>query len=147
MQHSGILLVEDNPDDVLLVCRAFKAISSATTVTTVCDGLEGIAYLSGSGQFADRGKFPLPELLLLDLELPGMNGFQVLSWIRNNPDLKSLPVVVVTGAVNSSSLRTAYLLGANSFVVKPEDFTEYRASLKQTCEVWLHRARDLTAAA
>lgn len=146
MRPSGILLVEDNPDDVFLVCRALKAIGIDAPVTTVCDGLEAVAYLGGSGQYADRARFPIPRLMLLDLELPGMNGFEVLAWVRKNPDLKSLPVVVVTGAVNSSTLRTAYLLGANSFVVKPEDFTEYTASLKQTCDAWLRPAAVLPAA-
>ncbi len=137
MQPLGILLVEDNSDDVLLVSHALEAVGVTSPLVVVPDGQEAVAYLSGAGQYSDRHRFPLPQLVLLDLELPGMNGFQVLSWVRQNEQLRTLPIVVLTGSVFSSSINTAYLLGANSFVVKPTDFVELKSSLKQTCDFWL----------
>ncbi len=140
MDSSGILLVEDNPDDALLISRALKAIGVTSTLTVVPDGEEAIAYLAGTGQYSDRRRFPIPQLILLDLELPRINGFEVLSWLRKEPQFRKLPVVVLTATVFSSSIKTAYLLGANSFIVKPAGFSELTASLKQACDAWLSKS-------
>src|SRR4051794_32895735 len=92
----SLLLVEDNPDDVFFMRRALKAADVSNPLHLVVDGREAINYLEGAGQFADRSKFPLPCLVLLDLKLPHYSGHEVLRWIRERDDLKSLIVVVLT---------------------------------------------------
>ncbi len=137
MTRTGILLVEDNVDDALLAARALQAVGITSHVTILAEGNEAVAYLSGSGKYSDRLKFPLPQLVLLDLQLPGKSGFEVLSWARKQQELRDLPIVIITASPYASSLRTAYLLGSSSFVVKETNFSQYTANLKQACESWL----------
>ena len=92
-----ILLAEDDPNDTLLIKRAFQKAGFGSLLKTVNNGKQAIDYVAGVGEYADRGRFPLPFLLLLDLKMPGTNGFEVLTWIRSQPDLKRLLVVVLTG--------------------------------------------------
>src|SRR5436190_23460124 len=95
-ENAPVLLAEDDPDDVLLTHIAFEKARLANPLQVVRDGEEAIAYLQGEGRFADRRKYPLPILLLLDLKMPKINGFQVLEWLRHEPVLKRLPVAVMT---------------------------------------------------
>src|SRR5260221_1321895 len=96
--RSTVLLAEDDPDDVLLTQIAFEKARLANPLQVVRDGEEAIAYLNGEGHFADRHRFPFPILLLLDLKMPKLNGFQVLEWLRQHPRLKRLPVAVMTSS-------------------------------------------------
>jgi CheY-like chemotaxis protein len=91
----------------------------------VRDGEQCVAYLSGTGKFANRDEFPLPDLLLLDLKMPGMDGFDVLLWLRQQPTLSALRVIVITSSESLRDVNRAYQLGANSFLVKPGDFENY----------------------
>jgi len=120
-----ILLVEDREDDVVLLRRSFEKAAIANPVQVVKDGEDAIAYLSGTGRFSAREEFPLPELVLLDLKLPKLDGFEVLRWIRTQPALSGLRVVVLTSSNNLRDMNLAYALGANSFLVKPSDLKEY----------------------
>jgi len=117
-----ILLVEDDPNDVLLIQRAFRKSDVANPIQVVGDGEEAIAYLSGRGPYADRERYPLPVLLLLDLKLPRKSGFEVLEWLRQQPGLKRLPVAVLTSSAETPDINRAYDLGANSYLVKPVRF-------------------------
>jgi len=117
-----ILLVEDDPNDVLLIQRAFRKSNVANPIQVVGDGEEAIAYLSGRGPYADRERYPLPVLLLLDLKLPRKSGFEVLEWLRQQPGLKRLPVAVLTSSAETPDINRAYDLGANSYLVKPVRF-------------------------
>jgi len=117
-----ILLVEDDPNDVLLIRRAFRKSDVANPIQVVGDGEEAIAYLSGRGPYADRERTPLPVLLLLDLKLPRKSGFEVLEWLRQQPGLKRLPVAVLTSSAETPDVNRAYDLGANSYLVKPVRF-------------------------
>lgn len=117
-----VLLVEDDPNDVLLIRRAFRKSDVANPIQVVGDGEEAIAYLSGRGPYADRERYPLPVLLLLDLKLPRKSGFEVLEWLRQQPGLKRLPVVVLTSSAETPDVNRAYDLGANSYLVKPVRF-------------------------
>src|ERR1043166_4851684 len=119
-----ILLVEDNPDDVLLIQRAFQKAGLRDALKVVRDGAQAIEYLSGSGLYADRRRFPLPFLVLLDLKMPGTDGFEVLRWARAEPDLKRLLIVVLTSSNLQTDVDRAYELGANSYLVKPVEFDE-----------------------
>jgi CheY-like chemotaxis protein len=118
-------LVEDREDDVVLLRRSFEKAAIANPVQVVKDGEDAIAYLSGTGRFSARKEFPLPELVLLDLKLPKLDGFEVLRWIRTQPALSGLRVVVLTSSNNLRDMNLAYALGANSFLVKPTDLKEY----------------------
>src|SRR4030081_1713917 len=123
--HAVILLVEDRPDDVVLIRRAFLKGNIINPLFVVYDGEEAIAYLSGEGKYANREEYPLPDLLLLDLKMPQKDGFEVLQWIRDQPGLKSLRVVVLTSSEDLHEVNHAYELGANSFLVKPLEFENF----------------------
>jgi len=119
-----ILLVEDDSNDVLLLQRAFQKAGLRDALRVVRDGEEAIEYLSGHGPYADRDRHPLPFLVLLDLKMPGTDGFEVLQWARAEPDLKRLLIVVLTSSHLQSDVDRAYELGANSYLVKPVEFSE-----------------------
>ena len=122
MSNKIILLVEDDPNDVLLIQRAFQKAGLADSLKVVNDGDEAIEYLTGHGRFDDRSLFPLPYLLLLDLKMPGTDGFEVLRWARNQENLKRLLIVVLTSSNLQADVDRAYELGANSYLVKPVGF-------------------------
>src|SRR5438128_8818274 len=113
-----ILLVEDNPDDVDLTIRAFKKSNVANEVVVARDGVEALDYLFATGAHAGRNADALPQLILLDLKLPRMDGLQVLERIRNHPKTKVLPVVILTSSTEERDLVKGYALGANSYVKK-----------------------------
>ena len=115
------LLVEDNPDDSLLLKQAFNRGNLLNPMHVVTSGEEALEYFQGSGPFANRQEFPLPSVVLLDLRLPGMSGLDVLRWIRSQSALQTLRVIVLTSSESLQDVNQAYKLGANSFLVKPMD--------------------------
>jgi len=119
-----ILLAEDDPNDVMLLERAFEKAGLHDSLRVVQDGEMAMEYLSGRGIYADREQYPLPFLLLLDLKMPGTDGFEVLQWLRTEPELKRLLVVVLTSSNLQADVDRAYELGANSYLVKPVGFQE-----------------------
>ena len=133
-----ILLAEDREDDILLIRRALAAGSITNPLQVVRDGEEAIAYLQGEGKFADRTEYPLPTLLLLDLKMPKADGFEVLTWIRQQPLLNGLLVVVLTCSENIRDVTVAYQLGANSFMVKPMEFENVIELSKTLRNYWLN---------
>lgn len=133
----SVLLVEDDPDDVLLTQRAFKKANVANPLQVVTDGEEAVAYLSGQGRFADRGQYPLPMLLLLDLKLLRRSGLEVLEWLRAQPGLRRLPVVVLTSSKESRDVNRAYDLGVNSYLVKPVAFDSLQEMVQSLGFYWL----------
>jgi CheY-like chemotaxis protein len=133
-----ILLVEDREDDVFLVRKAFEKAYIINPLQVVRDGHEAVAYLKGEGSYANRIEYPLPSLVLLDLKLPGMDGFEVLQWIRQEPSLRSLPVVVLTSSDQIRDVNAAYQLGANSFLVKPLDFQNFIDLSKAIERYWIN---------
>jgi Response regulators consisting of a CheY-like receiver domain and a winged-helix DNA-binding domain len=120
-----ILLIEDRDDDVVILRRSFQQAGVGNPMQVVKDGEEAVAYLSGTGKYAERKEFPLPELVLLDLKLPRLDGFEVLRWIRTQPALSGLRVVVLSSSENIRDVNLAYALGANSFLVKPTNLKDY----------------------
>jgi CheY-like chemotaxis protein len=122
LTEQPILIVEDNPDDRILLQRAFRRARLTNPVHMVTDGEEAIAYLLGEGRFADRESNPFPVLVLLDLRLPRRSGLEVLQWMREHPTLRRLPVVVLTSSKEQSDINVAYDLGANSYLTKPIEF-------------------------
>jgi CheY-like chemotaxis protein len=135
-----ILLVEDNDDDVIFMTRAFKNAEIAQPLQIVNDGQQAIDYLAGAEAFADRARFPLPRLVLLDLQLPRKNGLEVLKWIREQPALQTLPVLVVSTSRETSDIESAYRLGANCYLVKPSTVGELMEMMKAFKAFWLTHA-------
>ena len=136
-ETSTILLVEDDPDDVLLIRRAFTKAGILDSMETVPDGEGAVAYLEGSGPYASRERFPLPAIILLDLKLPRKSGFEVLDWIRARPGLRRIPVVVLTGSEQRSDVNRAFDAGANSYLVKPVGIGALTEILKTLNVYWL----------
>lgn len=134
---SVVLLVEDNSTDALMVRRAFTKAVLRGTLEVVDDGDKAVAYLSGEGAYANRNRHPLPALILLDLKLPCRSGLEVLGWLRQQPRLKRLPVVVLTTSDENADINTAYDLGANSYLVKPVNFEALLEMVKGLGLYWL----------
>ncbi|MFN8544911.1 MAG: response regulator [Candidatus Binatia bacterium] len=132
-----ILLAEDEPDDVFLIRRAFVKTRLAVPLYTVSDGEEAVRYLAGEGAYADRSRHPLPVLLLLDLKMPRRSGFEVLTWLRSQPGLRRLPVVVLTSSAQSKDIDRAYDLGANSYLTKPVAFDDLLTVIKTLGVYWI----------
>jgi CheY-like chemotaxis protein len=130
-------LVEDTEDDALLIKRALLKGGVENPVKVLRDGAEAISYLKGEGEFLDRDEYPLPELMLLDLKMPIVDGFEVLRWVRRQPQLAALRVLVLTSSDSLRDVNLAYRLGANSFLVKPFEFEDCIQLGKVIREYWL----------
>ncbi|HZR19717.1 MAG TPA: response regulator [Verrucomicrobiae bacterium] len=146
LTDQNILLAEDDPNDTLLIKRAFQKAGLGEVLQTVVDGEQAINYLRGVNQYADRGRYPVPFLLLLDLKMPGTNGFEVLQWIRSQADLKRLLVVVLTSSNLQADVDRAYDLGANSYLVKPVEFNEMVNMIQRFEAYWTELNRFPTPA-
>ena len=144
-QNEFILLADDDENDVLLLQRAFKKAGLRDWLRVVTDGEEAINYLAGRGAFADREKYPLPFMMLLDLKMPGTDGFEVLRWARNEPDLKRLLIVVLTSSNLQTDVDRAYELGANSYLVKPVEFDEMVHMVQRFQAYWSEINRTPTS--
>ena len=137
MNEKVILLVEDNQDDVELTLRAFKKNNISNEVIVAHDGQEAVDFLFGSGKYSKRDTTILPTLILLDLQLPKIDGQQVLKKIRANEKTKLIPVVIMTSSKEESDLLNGYKNGCNSYVQKPVDFTEFNLAIQNLGLYWL----------
>lgn len=136
-ERQTILLVEDDPNDVLLVERAFRRANIANPISVVRDGEAAIAYLEGSGKYANREEHPFPVVILLDLKLPRKSGLEVLAWLKSKHLLKRLPVVILTSSRESADVNKAYDLGVNSYLVKPVTFDSLIELVKHLGLYWV----------
>ena len=137
MSQKEILLVEDNPDDVELTRIAFAEAKDANTLAVVGDGAEALDYLFARGRYADRDPDDLPSIVLLDLNLPKVDGREVLQAIRANEKTRALPVVVLTTSTEPFDVEASYALGVNSYIRKPVDFEQFVWAVKQVGMYWL----------
>lgn len=137
MKGRRILLVEDNPDDVELTLRALKGSNIVNKVDVVQDGEEALEYLFCTDRYASRSKDDLPAVVLLDLKLPKIDGFEVLRRIRINEITKLLPVVILTSSKEEKDMVNGYKLGCNSYVRKPVDFVQFSEAARQLGLYWL----------
>jgi two-component system response regulator len=137
MSEPIILLVEDNPSDEALTLRALKKSGVANKVVVTRDGPEALDYLFCRGSFADRDARELPQVVLLDLNLPKLGGLDVLRALRAEGQTKLLPVVILTSSKEDRDLHSSYSLGSNSYVVKPVDFTQFSEAVRQLGLYWL----------
>ena len=133
----AILLVEDNPDDELLTLRALKKQNITNEVVVARDGEEALDYLFGSGPYAGRDLSVMPQLVLLDLKLPKVDGLEVLRRVRADQRTRLLPVVILTTSREQQDLLQGYGLGANSYVRKPVDFVQFTEAVRQLGLYWL----------
>ena len=132
-----ILLIEDDPNDVELTLRAFRSENPQSRIDVVRDGEEALDYLLRRGNFEGRAPDPLPSLILLDLKLPKIGGFQVLAELKKNPSCAWIPVVVLTSSGEYRDIAESYRLGVNSYIQKPVDIDEFRKAIHALVSYWL----------
>ena len=137
LKLQAVLLAEDDENDVFFLQRALTQAEVAQPMHRVHDGEEAIDYLRGAGAYADRSKFPLPQLMLLDLKMPRKNGFEVLAWVRAQPGLKRLPIIVLSSSKEYADINRAYDLGANTYLVKPVKFENLLKMMEALNTFWL----------
>ncbi len=134
----NILHVEDDPNDALLFQHACRKAGIGFELQSVNDGDQAIAYLRGLDNFSDRQKYPFPQLILLDLKMPRLSGFDVLAWLRNEGAFKGVPVIILTSSNHETDIKRAYDLGANSYLVKPVGFDALVEVARTIYGYWLH---------
>jgi CheY-like chemotaxis protein len=131
-----ILMVDDSEDNLFLMRHSLQKARCQNPLQEVNNGEEAIAYLKGEGAYIDRLKFPLPVVMLLDLNMPKANGFAVLAWARSQPKLKRLAIIVVTSSIRDADVDRAFDLGATGFLVKPIDLEVFDAMMRCLCD-WI----------
>jgi CheY-like chemotaxis protein len=142
-----VLSVDDNDVDGALLERAFKRCSIPSRLFRVSEGPQAMAYLTGHGIYADRGAYPLPDLILLDLVMPKMNGMEVLKWIREQTELKKTAVLIFTSSEKPEDVKDATRIGANGYLVKPTKFEDLKNLVRTIYSEWLEKGkRGKTAA-
>jgi CheY-like chemotaxis protein len=142
--HYTILLVEDEDNDATLVQMAFKRNKIENPVQWARDGLEAVAYLNGEGVYADRTRYPFPEVLILDLKMPRMNGLELLAWIREHPEFRVIPTIIMTSSRHDPDIEKAYTLGANTYMLKPSAFEELARLVKLAHDYWAASVKPRT---
>ncbi len=131
-----ILLVDDDENDALLVKMAFQKNGIQNPVQWAKDGLEAVAYLNGEGGYANRQVHPFPEVLILDLKMPRMSGLELLAWIRDHPEFKVIPTIIMTSSKLDADIEKAYNLGANTYMLKPSSLEELIKMVRAAHEYW-----------
>ncbi len=134
---ASILLVEDNPMDVELIIDAFKEARLDNKIHTAGNGKEALDFLFGEGKYRDRNQYPLPDIVLLDLKMPGIDGHEVLRQIKGADKLKRLPVIILTSSRDEGDRAMSYDNGANSYLVKPVSFDDFLKVVKTVSDYWL----------
>jgi CheY-like chemotaxis protein len=137
MKSKVIMLVEDNPDDVDLTLRALRKNNISNEVVVTRDGVEALDYLFGTGTHAGRDLSVMPAVILLDLKLPRIDGLEVLRRLRSDERAELLPVVILTSSKEEQDIINGYKLGANSYIRKPVDFTQFMEAVRQLGLYWL----------
>ncbi|HNR78961.1 MAG TPA: response regulator [Mesotoga infera] len=137
MSAAVILLVEDNVMDIELTLDAFAQVGLKNTINVARTGEEALNYIYGKGKFTDRKSFPTPDLVLLDLKLPGISGHEVLSELKNDERTRRIPVIVLTSSHEEGDRAVCYNNGVNSYLVKPIDFGEFVKVVRAIGDYWL----------
>jgi CheY-like chemotaxis protein len=132
-----ILLVDDSDFDVELTLDAFREASLSNRIEVANNGQQAIDYLLGQDKYSDRASYPLPDLILLDLKMPGIDGFDVLERVKSTPLVKRIPVIILTSSKEQGDRALSYDIGANSYLVKPVSFTGFIDVVKQIEDYWL----------
>ncbi len=132
-----VLLVEDSPDDAFMVQNACKSAEIPHDLVHVSDGAAAIEYLAGTGSYADRIKYHLPDLIFLDIKMPRKDGHEVLEWIRTQPSFQNLPVIMLTNSDAPKDIHRAYHLGVTSYLLKTGDPVEFVFGVRIILKYWL----------
>jgi len=135
-KRQTILLVDDSENDLDLMRIGVKQAQCPIPLQEVHDGEEAIAYLQGEGDYGDRTQYSLPTVVLLDLNMPRKNGFEVLAWVRSQPGLKRIPIVILTASLRTEDVQRAFDLGANAFLCKPPTLDQLTTMIRRFCD-WL----------
>jgi CheY-like chemotaxis protein len=136
-----IMVVEDEENDFYLLQRALKKNNINNPIQWMRDSLEALNYLKGEGDYGDRHKFPFPEVILLDLKTPRMSGLELLGWIREHPECRVIPTIIMSSSQQDVDIARAYELGANTYFVKPTDFQSLVEMTKSIHDYWLRGTR------
>lgn len=136
-QEVEILIVEDNPDDAELVIRALKKQNLANNVVHLIDGAEALDFIYGMNKYAERNTENVPRVILLDLKMPKVSGLEVLQRVKEDPMTKMIPVVILTSSNEDPDIKKAYELGANSYIVKPVNFTNFSKIVADLGLYWM----------
>jgi len=132
-----ILLVEDNPDHIELTLRALRNNNVVNEIYVVKDGQQAIDFIYNKGEFSDKSKAPRPGVILLDVKLPKMDGFEVLRHLKKDPEFKSIPVVMLTTSAREEEIAKGYTEGANSYVTKPVNFKDFAQKINEIKLYWM----------
>ena len=141
MSHAAVLYVEDDDNDVVLMRHAWTKVGVLNPLQVVTSGDVARRYLSGIGSYADRAAHPMPCLALIDLKLPMVSGFDLLKWIRSEPAIHTLPIVVLSSSTRDVDVHAAHALRANGYLEKPPHFNGWRQLVAGVNEFWLTRAQ------
>ena len=136
-EPSNILLVEDEEAHAQLTRRAIRKAGNANRIDVVCDGEEALDYLFNGGKYADKSKYPCPGLILLDIKLPGIDGIEVLQKIKQHPNLRKIPVIMLTTSDREEDIARSYDYHANSYLTKPVGFKEFEEKIGQIDFYWM----------
>jgi CheY-like chemotaxis protein len=136
VKECAILVMEDDENDALLLRRALKRLNVPNPVHIVSDGEEGIAYITGHGQYADRAQFPFPGFIITDLKMPRKSGLDVLKWLSDHEEYRVIPTLVLTSSKEETDVAKAYGFGANSYMVKPADFQDLEKIMRLIHDYW-----------
>lgn len=132
-----VLIVDDEPDDLFFMVAAFRAVGASSRIQTVGSGNEAVAYLEGEGSYGDRALHPYPNFIVTDLKMPGLDGFGLLEYLKENPKSATIPTVVLSGSSDYDDIVRAHRLGASSYHVKPTDATALRAFVRVLHDYWM----------
>lgn len=135
MNHA-ILIVDDNPDDAFFLRRQLQNSGLRYDLLVASDGIAAMEYLRGEGRYSDRTSFPFPCLLVIDLRMPGIDGFSLTEWVRNNPETKNIPIIIYSGSPSAEDAERAYAIGANAYVAKlpgPRSYDLLFVTVKEFC--------------
>ena len=132
----SVLVAEDDESDAFLMQRAFHSFGLMRPPHIVGDGGEAIAYIAGEGRYSDRMAFPCPALIILDLKMPRVDGFQVLKWLNEHPDFRVIPTIVLSSSADPRDVKHSYCLGANGYLCKPSGFADFKEMLGKVIAYW-----------
>jgi CheY-like chemotaxis protein len=135
--HATVMVIEDDPNDQVLIVKAFRTIGMTDPIQVVSDGVEAIAYMMGEGKYADRQKYTYPTFIITDLKMPRADGFAVLEFLKSNPDWKVIPTIVLSASSDLDDIKKSYMLGASSYHVKPQSPEELRNQLAVINAYWM----------
>jgi CheY-like chemotaxis protein len=134
--HTQVLIIEDDENDAFLIQRAFQKCGFSQVPHICRDGLDAIQYLEGKGEYADRARFPIPKVLVTDLKMPRLNGFGLLKWLREHPNMVVIPTIVMSASNDTSDVKYAYCLGANAYICKPSSPVDLEKSIAALLHFW-----------